>query len=61
MRFIERILHKHPNHVETRELLGIVQVEIGEVDLAREVSLFVSSVSLRCICVRMTDSHVCDW
>ncbi|TFK95488.1 hypothetical protein BDV98DRAFT_608921 [Pterulicium gracile] len=36
MRFIERILHKHPNHVETRELLGIVQVEIGEVDLARE-------------------------
>jgi tetratricopeptide (TPR) repeat protein len=36
VKFIERVLHRRPDHVEARELLGVIQVEVGEVDLARQ-------------------------
>ncbi|KAF9514937.1 hypothetical protein BS47DRAFT_1376401 [Hydnum rufescens UP504] len=41
-RFIQRILEIEPNHVEAREMLGIIEIEEGNVDDAR--TLFTSLV-----------------
>jgi len=35
--FIQRILQKSPKNVEAREMLGVVQLELGQVQEAREV------------------------
>lgn len=37
--FIRRILQISPNNVEAREMLGVVQLETGLIQEAREVSL----------------------
>ena len=37
-RFLQRILETDPTHVEARELLGVVQLELGDLDAARLVS-----------------------
>jgi Flp pilus assembly protein TadD len=36
-RFIQRIFEIEPNHVEAREMLGIIEIEEGNVDDARAV------------------------
>lgn len=37
-RFVERILILEPTHFEAREMLGIIEAEEGNVDVARAVS-----------------------
>ena len=37
--FIRRILQISPNNVEAKEMLGVVQLETGLIQEAREVSL----------------------
>lgn len=37
LRFAQRILEREPRNVETRELLGVVQLETGDLDSARQV------------------------
>lgn len=39
-RFVKRILDQQPNHVEAKEMLGIVQLETGELDEAKKVCIF---------------------
>lgn len=36
-RFLQRILETDTTHVEARELLGVVQLELGDLDAARLV------------------------
>ncbi|KAJ3480648.1 hypothetical protein NLI96_g8193 [Meripilus lineatus] len=36
LRFAQRILEREPRNVETRELLGVVQLETGDLDSARQ-------------------------
>jgi hypothetical protein len=36
-RFIDRILERSPTHAEAKEMLGIVQLETGEIDEAKKV------------------------
>ena len=36
-RFLQRILETDATHVEARELLGVVQLELGDLDAARLV------------------------
>ena len=40
--FIQRILQRSPNNVEAREMLGVVQLETGQIQEARKVSPVVS-------------------
>ena len=44
--FIQRILHRSPNNVEAREMLGVVQLETGLVQEARKVC---STFSIYCL------------
>lgn len=37
-RFITRILEQQPSHAEAKEMLGVVQLETGEIEAARLVS-----------------------
>lgn len=37
VRFLQRILETDATHVEARELLGVVQLELGDLDAARLV------------------------
>ena len=37
IRFIQRILEQQPSHAEAKELLGVVQLEMGDVDAAKQV------------------------
>jgi len=47
--FIQRILQRSPKNIEAREMLGVVQLELGQVREARKVSpslvVLVSSLS----------------
>jgi Flp pilus assembly protein TadD len=36
-KFLQRVLEREPNHFEGREMLGLVELERGEFDSAREV------------------------
>lgn len=36
--FVKRILHREPAHKEAREMMGVILLEMGEVDDARSVS-----------------------
>ena len=36
-KFVQRILQQRPNHADGKELLGVIQLETGELDEAREV------------------------
>lgn len=38
-RFAERIIKRAPQNLDARELLGIIQLEKGDVDEAKQVSL----------------------
>ena len=38
-RFVHRVLEREPNHAEAKDMLGVVQLETGELDEARIVSL----------------------
>ena len=44
--FIQRILHRSPNNVEAREMLGVVQLDTGLVQEAGKVG---SSFSIYCL------------
>jgi Flp pilus assembly protein TadD len=46
LRFTTRILQQQPSNAEAREMLGVIQLEMGEIDAARAVSLH--STRLRC-------------
>lgn len=39
-KFIRRILEREPSHVDARELLGITQLEMGELEDAKKVCCF---------------------
>jgi len=39
-KFIHRILEKQPSNVEAREMLGVVQLETGEIEAAQQVYKF---------------------
>ncbi|KAK7050993.1 hypothetical protein VNI00_005105 [Paramarasmius palmivorus] len=39
IRFIQRILEQQPSHAEAKELLGVVQLEMGDVDAAKQTFL----------------------
>ncbi|KAJ3714273.1 hypothetical protein C8R42DRAFT_683598 [Lentinula raphanica] len=38
-RFIQRILSQHPSNVEAKEMLGVVQLEMGDIDSAKQTFL----------------------
>lgn len=38
-RFVERILEREPHNAEAREMLGVVQLETGNLDGAKNVRL----------------------
>jgi hypothetical protein len=40
LRFARRILEQQPENVETREMLGVSLLEMGDVDAAKHVSVF---------------------
>jgi Flp pilus assembly protein TadD len=40
--FVQRILQNDPDNVKAREMKGILEIEFGELDKAREVSVSVS-------------------
>lgn len=37
-RFTERILQQEPSHAQAKEMLGVIQLETGEIDSAKQVS-----------------------
>lgn len=36
-RFVQRVLERSPDHAEALEMMGVVQLETGELDAARKV------------------------
>ena len=38
-KFAQRILERAPNHADAKELLGVTQLELGELEEATQVSL----------------------
>lgn len=40
LRFVRRILEQQPENVEAREMLGVSLLETGEIDGAKQVSVF---------------------
>lgn len=36
-RFVQRILEREPTHAAAREMLGVIHLETGELDLAKQV------------------------
>lgn len=36
-RFVQRVLERSPDHAEALEMMGVVQLETGELDAAKEV------------------------
>jgi len=44
--FIQRILQRSPKNVEAREMLGVVQLELGQVQEARKVGSSLLFLSL---------------
>lgn len=42
--FVKRVLDREPTHAEAREMLGVVLLEIGEIDDARSVSSICSII-----------------
>lgn len=36
-RFVQRVLERSPEHAEALEMMGVVQLETGELDAARKV------------------------
>jgi Flp pilus assembly protein TadD len=36
-KFVQRILQQRPNHADGKELLGVIQLETGDLDEAKEV------------------------
>lgn len=45
-KFVRRILEIAPQHVDAREMLGVIQLELGEVHAAKEVSTNITFVCL---------------
>ena len=43
-KFLVRVLEQQPNHVGALELLGEVQLEMGELEVAKRVRFFVASL-----------------
>lgn len=37
-KFVQRVIDKEPTNVEAREMMGVVLLEMGEIDSARSVS-----------------------
>lgn len=42
-KFLDRILQQEPNNADARELLGVVLLEVGDIDAARQVSRRIQS------------------
>ena len=47
-RFVERVLKRAPNNVEGKEILGVVQLETGLLDAAKQVRLHVTWIHVQC-------------
>lgn len=45
-RFLDRVLKRAPDHAEAKEMLGVVQLETGLLDAAKQVRLH---VNLMCV------------
>lgn len=45
-RFLDRVLKRAPDHAEAKEMLGVVQLETGLLDAAKQVRL---SATLMCV------------
>ena len=43
-RFIDRVLNRTPDNVEAKEMLGVVQLETGLLDAAKQVCLHATSM-----------------
>ena len=54
-KFAARLLERDPKHVDGKELLGIIQIELGELDEAKSVSLHGSPGTLQSLTQFSTD------
>ena len=54
-RFVERVLKCAPDSVEGKEILGVVQLETGLLDAAKQVRLYIFQVS----CSVFSPNHAC--
>ena len=46
-RFIDRVLNRAPDNAEAKEVLGVVQLETGLLDAAKQVCLHATSMCVR--------------
>jgi tetratricopeptide (TPR) repeat protein len=46
-RFIDRVLNRAPDNAEAKEMLGVVQLETGLLDAAKQVCLRAASMCIR--------------
>ncbi len=58
-KFIRRILERDPRHIDARELLGIAQLETGELEDAKKASEFIANVQFKAHVVLGRRSNPC--
>lgn len=53
-RFVQRILDQQPTNAEAREMLGVVQLETGEIEAAKKADLFLPLVALDIVLILLS-------